>query len=83
MKKSIHSLVEQISLDNMNYISDNYDSIADYIIHNAENSDQGWKEYLSEDEITEYENDPIIASKLIKNVTNYLNENFNYKLEDI
>jgi len=83
MKSSITTLVESAAFDNKEFINDGgYESIADYLITNAENGDQGWLWYLSNEEIEVFQNDSEAADKMIEDIKDFLNTNYNYKLED-
>jgi hypothetical protein len=83
MKHSIETQVSAAAFDNKEYINEGgYDSIADYLIENAELQEHGWFWFLGEDEIEEFENNDTIAEQYIAEIKYYLTENFNYKLED-
>lgn len=76
MKKSIDTYVQDITHDNAQYIKDGgYESIADYIISNAENS-TGWTEYFDDTELEEPACEP--TSEQIEELKDYLNENYNH-----
>lgn len=76
MRKSIDTYVQSIARDNAEYIKDGgYESIADYVISNAENGN-GWTEYFDDSELEEPVCEP--TDEQIQELKDYLNENYNY-----
>lgn len=74
MRHSIDTYVRAIENDNKQHIIDGgYESVADYIISNAESSGN-WYEFFDEDE---YENEP--SAEQIGELKEYLNKYYNKK----
>lgn len=75
MRKSIDTYVRSIASDNKEFIIEGgYESVADYIISNAENG-TGYNEYFDDSELDE-SGEP--TEKQIDELKNYLNGNYNY-----
>ena len=74
MRKSIDTYVQGIAHDNSESIINGYDSIADYIISNAENG-TGYEEFFDDDELDET-GEP--TQEQIDELKAYLNENYDY-----
>lgn len=75
MKKSIDTYIQSIAHDNEQYIIDGgYDSLADYIISNAENG-SGYYEFFDSDELDENNGEP--TEEQIDELKDYLNDNYN------
>ena len=76
MKKNIDNYIDSIIHDNEDAIMNGwYNSIADYIIHNAENG-AGWYEYFDDSETDDNLGEP--TQEQIDELQEYLNENYNY-----
>lgn len=74
MRKSIDTYVQSIVRDNKQFIIEGrYESVADYIISNAENG-AGYYEYFDNSELGGDE--PSVEQ--IDELKNYLNNNYNY-----
>lgn len=74
MKKSIDTYVLSIVRDNKQFIIEGgYESVADYIISNAENG-AGYYEYFDDSELDGDEP----STEQIDELKNYLNDNYNY-----
>lgn len=74
MRKSIDTYVQSITSDNKEFIIEGgYESVADYIISNAENG-TGYNEYFDDSELDEGEP----TEEQIDELKNYLNDNYNY-----
>lgn len=75
MKKSIDTYVHSIASDNKQFIlEDGYESVADYIISNADNG-TAYNEYFDDSELNEY-GEP--TQEQIDELKEYLNDNYNY-----
>ena len=78
MRKSIDTYVKSIASDNKQFIlEDGYESVADYIISNAENGN-GYNEYFDDSELDE-SGEP--TQERIDELKNYLNDNYDYMPE--
>ena len=76
MRKSIDTYVLSIAHDNAQYIKEGgYESVADYIISNAENG-TGWTEFFDDSELGEPVCEP--TDEQIEELKEYLNDNFNF-----
>lgn len=74
MRNSIDTYVQSIVHDNKQFILEGgYNSVADYIISNAENG-AGYYEYFDDSELDG--NEP--STEQIDELKNYLNDNYNY-----
>lgn len=74
MRKSIDTYVNSIIRDNKQFILEGgYNSVADYIISNAENG-AGYYEYFDDSELDGDEP----SAEQIDELKNYLNDNYNY-----
>ena len=75
MRKSIDTYVKSIASDNKQSILEGgYESVADYIIRNAENGN-GYNEYFDDSEFDE-SGEP--TQEQIDELKEYLNDNYNY-----
>ncbi len=75
MRKSIDTYVQSIASDNKQYILEGgYESVADYIISNADNG-TGYNEYFDDSELDE-SGEP--TEEQIDELKEYLNDNYNY-----
>ena len=73
MRKSIDTYVKSIVSDNKQFILEGgYESVADYIISNAENGN-GYNEYFDDSELDE-SGEP--TQEQIYELKNYLNDNY-------
>ena len=78
MKKSIDTYVQSIASDNKQFILEGgYESVADYIISNAENG-IGYNEYFDDSELDE-SGEP--TQEQIDELKNYLNDSYDYMPE--
>lgn len=74
MRKSIDTYVNSIIRDNKQFIIEGrYESVADYIISNAENGTD-YYEYFDDSELDGDEP----SAEQIDELKNYLNDNYNY-----
>lgn len=74
MRNSIDTYIQSIVRDNKQFIIEGgYESVADYIISNAENG-AGYYEYFDDSELDGDE--PSVGQ--IDELKNYLNDNYNY-----
>ena len=75
MRNSIDTYVQSIASDNKQFIIEGgYESVADYIISNAENG-TGYNEYFDDSELDE-SGEP--TQEQIDELKNYLNDNYDY-----
>lgn len=75
MRNSIDTYVQSITSDNKQFIIEGgYESVADYIIRNAENGN-GYNEYFNDSEFDE-SGEP--TQEQIDELKNYLNDNYDY-----
>lgn len=75
MRKSIDTYVQSIASDNKKFILEGgYESVADYIISNAENG-TGYNEYFDYSELDE-SGEP--TEEQIDELKEYLNDKYNY-----
>ena len=80
MKHSIKNLLDAIAHDNAQVIKENGGNVAEYIISTAEAIEYGWHEFLSDEEIEEYESaDAEKREEIRKEIRNSLTKN-NYNL---
>ena len=79
MKNSALTLTEAFVYDNKKYISGN---IAEYLINNTKELEFGYYFFLTEEEIDLFEKSSEKKIELIKNVNDFILENFNYEIED-
>lgn len=79
MKNSIKTMIDSLVHDNASFIKENGGNVAEWILLNDEAEDQGYLWYLTDEEITDFENGN--SEKYINEIRNYVNENYNYKLE--
>ena len=78
MRKSIDTYVNSIASDNKQSILEGgYESVADYIISDAENG-IGYNEYFDDSELDEW-GEP--TQEQIDELKNYLNDNYDYMPE--
>lgn len=78
MRKSIDTYVKSIASENKQSILEGgYESVADYIISNAENG-IGYNEYFDDSELDE-SGEP--TQEQIDELKNYLNDNYDYMPE--
>ncbi len=76
MKKSIDTYVQSIASDNKQFILEGgYESVADYIISNADNG-TGYNEYFDDSETEDNMGEP--TQEQIDELKEYLNDNYNY-----
>lgn len=76
MRKSIDTYVQSIASDNKQFILEGgYESVADYIISNADNG-TGYNEYFDDSETEDKHGEP--TQEQIDELKEYLNDNYNY-----
>ena len=76
MRKSIDTYVQSIVNDNKEFIIEGgYESVADYIISNADNG-TGYNEYFDDSETEDNMGEP--TQEQIDELKEYLNDNYNY-----
>ena len=81
MKNSIATMLDSFVHDNREYIKENGGNAAEYIMTDTKAQDQGWLWFLSDEEIEEFENDSVRRKELIQEITEYVNENYDYDVE--
>ena len=75
MRKSIDTYVKSIASDNKQFILEGgYESVADYIISNADNG-TAYNEYFDDSELDESREQ---TEEQIDELKEYLNDNYNY-----
>lgn len=79
MRNSIKQYTRQYIEDNKIYIEDN---IADYLITTAQQEENGYFWYLSQNEITEFEENTKKREKLIIEIENFIYKYFNFNIND-
>lgn len=76
MRKTIDTYVQSIASDNKQFILEGgYESVADYIISNADNG-TGYNEYFDDSETEDNMGEP--TQEQIDELKEYLNDNYNY-----
>lgn len=76
MRKSIDTYVQSIASDKKQFILEGgYESVADYIISNADNG-TGYNEYFDDSETEDNMGEP--TQEQIDELKEYLNDNYNY-----
>lgn len=79
MKNSALQLTRAYIYDNDQYIDGN---VADHLLLNAQNAERGYFDYLSDEEIYEYENDSKRRKELENEVESFINENFDFDISE-
>jgi hypothetical protein len=77
MKTSALQLTRAYIIDNKQYISGN---IAEHLVTNADNCENGYIEYLTDEEIREYESNIDMRNHYEECVVNFCYENFDYDI---
>lgn len=81
MKTSIKTSLDLYVSDNSSFILENGGNAAEYILADTESQDQGWLWFLSDEEISEYENASSDRRQEIEDeIRNFVNENYSYNL---
>jgi len=81
MKTSIETLLNSYVSDNKKSIIENGGNAAEYILADTEAQDQGWLWFLSDEEITDFEENKDARKRYIQEIRDFVNSNFNYKLK--
>lgn len=81
MKTNIKTLLDSFVHDTEQYIIENGGNVADYIIADTTAEEYGYFWFLTEREITEFENDQTRRAELKEEIINYIKENYNYNLK--
>jgi hypothetical protein len=82
MRHSIKTLMDAVVHDNREVIIENGGNAADYLMRSTEALDQGWHEFLSDEEVEEYENVSSERREEIREeIRTWVNENYNYNLK--
>ena len=80
MKNSALQFTRQYVNESTEYIDGN---VAEHLILNVQSADQGYLEYLSEDEIEEYENaTPERRAEIQNEIENWINDNFDFDVSE-
>ena len=80
MKNSVKQYTRQVIEDNKEFIEGN---IAEYLLEEAQNSENGYQWYLSGDESVEYDEANLDKVFEIQNeIKEFINSNFNYDISD-
>jgi hypothetical protein len=81
MKNSIKTLLDAVAHDSRESIKASGGNVAEYIIVTAEAVDQGWFEFLSDEEIDEYESaDADRREEIRDEIRAFVNDNYNYNI---
>jgi len=81
MKASIKTIMDGVVHDNRQVINENGGNVAEYLITDTEAQDQGWLEFMTDEEAEEYEKASAERREEIRNdIRNWINENYNYNL---
>ena len=81
MKASIKTIFDSVAHDNREYIKENGGNVAEYILSSTEASDQPWLEFLTDEEIEEYENATAERREEIREeIRAFINDNYNYNV---
>ena len=78
MKNSVKQFTDQAVSDSNDFINDM--TVAEYLLSELESQDHGIYEYLSENEIEAYETNAEAAEALETQVRDFINENYNYRI---
>jgi len=77
MRYNIDQYIDSIIRDNRKYIIEGgYESVADYLIHYADNSDSGYYEYFSDNE-KEFD----LTDEQIEELKSYILSKYNYMIQ--
>ena len=82
MQSSIETMLKSYIYDNRSYIIENGINAAEYIISEAENMDNGWLWFLSDEEIEIFELDRDARQQMIQEIKDYVNSNYNYEVTE-
>ena len=82
MKPSIKTRLDAVEFDNKEFIKEEDMTVAEYLLFNSEQEDQGWLYYLTDEEIEEFENNDEIANKHIEEIKEFVNKYYDYKIEE-
>jgi hypothetical protein len=79
MKNSVLQFTKQAVNDNKQYIDGN---VAEHLILTTQSLEHGYFEYLTEEEIEEFENNSKRRAELETEVEKFINDNFNFDIEE-
>lgn len=79
MKNSVLQLTKAYIHDNKKYISGN---IAEHLTTNAEHMENGYLQYLTDEEIEEYETNADMRNHYEECIVNFCYENFDFDIEE-
>jgi len=80
MKKSIKQFTDQIIADNKEFIGQ--EKICDYLINEAENIENGFYEYYSDEDYIKAGWDIEFSEKLDEEIKSFLRANYNYYINE-
>ena len=84
MKHNIEQLLSAYIFDNNNFIKNSgYVTVAEYILEEAKSLEGGFYWFLSDEEANSIENDPESQRQVVSEITEYINDNYNYPVEDL
>lgn len=84
MKHNIEQLLSAYIFDNKDFIKDSgYATVAEYILEEASSLEGGYYWFLSDEEGRSIENDPEGQKQIVAEITEYINDNYNYSVEDL
>lgn len=84
MKHNIEQLLSAYIFDNKDFIKDSgYATVAEYILEDAKSLEGGFYWFLSDEEASSIENDPERQKQVVSEITEYINDNYNYPVEDL
>lgn len=84
MKHNIEQLLSSYICDNKDFIKDSgYTTVAEYILEDAKSLEGGFYWFLSDEEANSIENDPESQKQVVSEITEYINDNYNYPVEDL
>ena len=82
MQASIETMLKSYIYDNRSFIIENGRNVAEYILSEAENMDNGWLWFLSDDEIEKFESDRDAKDRMIQEIKDYLKSNYDYEVTE-
>lgn len=83
MKHNIDQLLSAYIFDNKDFIKQSgFTTIAECILEETESLDGGFNWFLSDEESRHFEYESEFRDQAIKEITEYINENYNYSVED-
>lgn len=84
MKHNIEQLLSAYIFDNKDFIKESgRETVAEYILEEAKSLEGGFYWFLSDEEANSIENDPESQKQVVSEITEYINDNYNYPVEDL